>query len=155
MLRMLRRHNPPAEPQAIELRPLIGDTGESSNAHISVSMGEEEPLIFSTEAEMSQYIGLYPEAENDQATRLFQYAPGCSPNLLTSLLQKFDFNRFSMAARGLPRSSTQPTGIGNCRCKCEICIAGQFCGNSAAILHWNSRSPIGNMKDHRQIRRTN
>jgi hypothetical protein len=138
MHRLLHHHSPPREPPAMELQPLIGGEREHSNAHITVSDGEE-PLIFNTEAGMRQYIGEYPEAENDQATRLFQYAPGCSPNILTLLLQKFDYGRFSMVPRGLPRSSTQPTGIGDTKCKCEICVTGQFCGYSAlefAISYW-------------------
>ena len=122
----------------MELQPLIGVTSDSSKDQVTVFDGEE-PLIISTEAAMRSYIGEYPEAENDQAARLFQYAPGCPPSLLMSLFQKFDYDRFSMAPRGLARSSSQPTGIGKTACRCEICVSNQFCGYSAlefAVSYW-------------------
>jgi hypothetical protein len=154
MHRLLQHRNPPREPRAMELQPLIGGVRDDSNNQIFVSDGEE-PLVLSTEAGMRQYIGEYPEAENDQATRLFQYNPGCSPNLLTILLQKFDYGRFSLVPRGLPRSSTQPTGIRDTKCKCEICITGQFCGYSAlefAISYWQYEGSTSDSENMLEIK---
>ena len=60
----------------------------------------EDPLSFASNKELSNYIELFPEAENDQGCRVFRYGPKCSPNLLLPLFEHLDFPRFSLFPYG-------------------------------------------------------
>jgi hypothetical protein len=92
----------------------------------------QDPVKFYTSENFDFYMKQYPEAENDQACRLFKYTPKCSPGLLMTLFSNFDFSRFSMFPFGLigqqrPSVGLALTGL----CTCEKCRKGQLCGKEA------------------------
>ena len=106
----------------------------------------EEPLRLSTLQELSSYIGQYPEAENDQACRLFTYTSRCPKLLLVALFSNFDFALFSMFPFGL--TSQQPvarTWASNGICPCERCGAGETCGRQAMEISLSYIIPISDI----------
>jgi hypothetical protein len=124
--------------ETFELQPLISVGASPSFKGIVVHEGDE-PRSFADEDELKRYLGQYPEAENDQATRLFQYTPECPPRLLVALFEKFEFSRFSMVPKGAAGEILRTTGLGTGQCKCDKCKTGGFCGYYAlefAISFW-------------------
>jgi hypothetical protein len=106
----------------------------------------EEPLRLSTVQELSSYIGQYPEAENDQACRLFTYTSRCPKLLLMALFSNFDFTLFSMFPFGLTSQQTVArTWASNGICQCERCGAGETCGRQAMEISLSYIIPISDI----------
>jgi hypothetical protein len=74
----------------------------------------------------------YPEAENDQACRLFKYTPKCPSTLLMTMFSNFDFTHFSMFPFGLTGKARENMDMPSTgTCTCEKCRTGQHCGRQA------------------------
>lgn len=107
--------------------------GEESDS-ITVFDGPD-PTKFSDSQKLSSYMQQYPEAENDQACRLFKYTPKCPPTLLMTVLSTFDFTRFSMFPFGLAgKDSVNVESRNTLPCTCEKCRAGEHCGRQAVQI---------------------
>src|SRR6266536_1437579 len=115
----------------------------SDEQRVITVLDGEEPLRLSTLEELSSYLGQYPEAENDQACRLFSYTSRCPKMLLMALFSNFDFALFSMFPFGL--TSQQPsarTRTSNGICPCERCRTGETCGRQAMEIALSYIIPV-------------
>jgi hypothetical protein len=106
---------------------ISGETSESI-----VVFDGSDPASFRDATSLTSYTQQYPEAENDQACRLFKYTPKCPPSLLMVVLSTFDFTRFSMFPFGLTRKDNAGVVARNTfTCTCEKCRVGEHCGRQA------------------------
>ena len=104
----------------------------------AIVVDEGEGLrTFTEETDFRRYLEQFPEAENDQGIRLFKYGPTSPANLLLLLFSKFNFNRFSLIARGL--SPSPFLGLSSGVCNCSQCKGGTRCafrGLECSISFW-------------------
>ena len=95
---------------------------------VTIVDGEETQFI-ETARPLKHYLDLYPEAENDQACRLFAYGPNCPTELLMALFQHYDFPRFSLFPYALKGDFSIPDQFRSGSCMCDKCMKGDLCGH--------------------------
>lgn len=141
-----------ARGNAIELQALLptseGDGNVSPEA-IRVLDGQET-LYLRELGTLTEYLGAYPEAENDRATRLFHYTSRCSLELLVALFDKYQPWNLKMVPRG-PMLKQPPSGFRSARCTCPACSGGRPCGISGlefSIALWQFDNAADD-RDHR------
>jgi hypothetical protein len=103
-------------------------TSEDSLAKVFVQDGED-PQSFTSAKALANYIKLFPEAENDQACRMFRYGPRCPPTLLMPLFEHLDFPRYSLFPYGLSNDFSLPDPWKAGVCKCDKCSKAEPCGH--------------------------
>jgi hypothetical protein len=91
----------------------------------------DEARGFSNEGDLCYYLLQFPEAPNDDASRLFVYYPDCRKELKVALFDKQEFQRFAFS--GIPnvaiRQLTQPP----LACRCTVCQNGGYCGHHVLV----------------------
>ena len=78
--------------------------------------------------QLTKYLRLYPEADNDQGCRAFRYGTNTSSALLIPLFERLNVSQFSVFPYGIsgsfPKSESFTSGI----CACDHCSDGRLCG---------------------------
>ena len=104
-------------------------------AQVLVQDGED-PQPFTSAKALASYINLFPEAENDQACRVFKYGPRCPPGLLMPLFKHFDFPRYSLFPYGFANDFSSPDPWKAGLCKCDRCSKSEPCGQHALFKNF-------------------
>jgi hypothetical protein len=114
----------------IALLPLLIDDEVIEGNTVTVYDGDPDSKRYSNEGELRNYLEQFPEANNDQATRIFQYGPNCETTLKLALFEKFPFLQFSLIPSGLTETPGN-AGLKIAACGCERCKVGTLCSHRA------------------------
>ncbi|KAK4097361.1 ankyrin [Parathielavia hyrcaniae] len=100
-----------AERDGVELQTLLPHQADGlTTGAIWVLDGGQEILEYTEVGALAEYLGEYPEAENDGATRLFHYTSKSSMELLVKLFDKYEAWHLKMIAAEDPDHRLEVAG---------------------------------------------
>ncbi|KAF2183236.1 hypothetical protein K469DRAFT_216534 [Zopfia rhizophila CBS 207.26] len=126
---------------------------EPEERGVTVHDGERETKNFSDEDKLRNYLEQFPEANNDQATRVFQFGPNCATTLKLALFNKFRFLQLSMTPRGLTEIPGN-VGLMVAQCGCDRCKAGTSCSYHAlecAFSFWQHSATSADVENRLEV----
>ena len=137
----------PLPPTHSNITPISSSHFSGDALSVVTMLDGEETQILENPSFLSRYLDLFPEAENDQACRVFGYGPNCSTKLMMALFQHYDYPRYSLFPYGLKGDFTLADQFKSGSCMCDKCSKNEPCGhyvifkNLKFFHHVNSTVP--------------